>query len=63
MIIMFIDKNNPRKLRNSVQIYFSWMILFYKFDVIYIFMKYYDTYLHKDEKYNKYLRTIVQYHK
>lgn len=26
-------------------------------------MKYYNTYLHKDEKYNKYLRTIVQYHK
>lgn len=39
------------------------MFLFYKFDAIYIFMKYYDTYLHKDEKHNKYLRTLVQYHK
>lgn len=60
--LCFICKNNPMKIRHSIQFASLGWIYFINLILSRFFMKYHDTYLLKDDKYNKYLRTVVQYY-
>lgn len=50
------------KIRHSIQFASLGWIYFINLILSRFFMKYHDTYLLKDDKYNKYLRTVVQYY-